>query len=63
MLNRLFNRSVDEAGLYDVKDEVRHYVDLSKNHWAYYEIMEASHTHDYERASSTAVEHWTKLMK
>ena len=63
MLNRLFNRSVDEAGLYDVKDEVRHYVDLSKNHWAYYEIMEASHTHDYERASSTAVDHWTKLMK
>ena len=63
MLNRLFNRSVDEAGLYDVKDEVRHYVDLSKNHWAYYEIMEASHTHDYERASSAAVEHWTKLMK
>ncbi len=63
MLNRLFNRSVDEAGLYDVKNEVRHYVDLSKNHWAYYEIMEASHTHDYERASSTAVEHWTKLMK
>ena len=63
MLNRLFNRSVDEAGLYDVKDEVRHYADLSKNHWAYYEIMEASHTHDYERASSTAVEHWTKLMK
>ena len=63
MLNRLFNRSVDEAGMYDVKDEVRHYVDLSKNHWAYYEIMEASHTHDYERASSTAVEHWTKLMK
>ena len=63
MLNRLFNRSVDEAGMYDVKDEVRHYADLSKNHWAYYEIMEASHTHDYERASSTAVEHWTKLMK
>lgn len=63
MLNRLFNRSVDEAGVYDVKDEVRHYVDLSKNHWAYYEIMEASHTHNYERAYSAAVEHWTKLMK
>lgn len=63
MLNRLFNRSVDEAGMYDVKDEVRHYVDLSKNHWAYYEIMEASHTHDYERTSSAAVEHWTKLIK
>ena len=62
MLNRLFNRSVDKAGMYDVKDEVRRYVDLSKNHWAYYEIMEASHTHDYERASSTAVEHWTKLI-
>lgn len=62
MLNRLFNRSVDEAGMNDVKDEVRHYVDLSKNHWAYYEIMEASHTHDYERASSTAVEHWTKFI-
>lgn len=40
MLNRLFDRKIDkkDGGMF------KEYKDLNKNHWAYYEIMEASRT-------------------
>lgn len=62
ILNSLFDRKVDSNGLAKVMDDLRLYKDLDKNHWAYYEIMEASHTHQYERAGS-GPENWTSIIK
>lgn len=62
ILNSLFNRKVDSKGLDKVMDDLRLYKDLDKNHWAYYEIMEASHTHQYERTGS-GPENWTSVIK
>ena len=62
ILNSLFDRKVNSKGLDKVMDDLRLYKDLDKNHWAYYEIMEASHTHQYERAGS-GPENWTSIIK
>lgn len=62
ILNSLFDRKVDSKGLDKVMDDLRLYKDLDKNHWAYYEIMEASHTHQYERAGS-GPENWISIIK
>ena len=62
ILNSLFDRKVDSNGLDKVLADLRLYKDLDKNHWAYYEIMEASHTHQYERAGSRP-ENWTSVIK
>ena len=62
ILNSLFDRKVDSNGLAKVMDDLRLYKDLDKSHWAYYEIMEASHTHQYERAAS-GTENWTSIIK
>lgn len=62
ILNSLFDRKVDSNGLAKVMDDLRLYKDLDKSHWAYYEIMEASQTHQYERAGS-GPENWTSIIK
>ena len=62
ILNSLFDRKVNEDGLAKVMADLRLYKDLDKNHWAYYEIIEASHTHQYERAGS-GLENWTSIIK
>ena len=62
ILNSLFDRKVDSKGLDKVMDDLRLYKDLDKNHWAYYEIMEASHTHQCER-NENGLELWTSIIK
>ena len=62
ILNSLFDRKVDSKGLAKVMDDLRLYRDLDKNHWAYYEIMEASHTHQCER-DEKGLEVWTSIIK
>ena len=63
MLNRLFERSVKEEGLKDV--EIDGFKDLKdKNYWAYYEIIEASHTHTYTRIRQNSIEElWKTIIK
>lgn len=63
MLNRLFERSVKEEGLKNV--EIHEFKDLKdKTYWAYYEIIEASHTHTYVRMRPNAVEElWKTIIK
>ena len=39
--------------------ELASFVDLSKDHWAYYHIMEATNSHDYEKKNGQ--ESWTGL--
>ncbi len=62
ILNKLFDRMVRERGLKDVR--IAKFIDLDKNHWAYYEIIEASHTHEYERIEGAGIEEkWLKIIK
>lgn len=63
MLNRLFERSVKEEGLKNVK--IHEFKDLKdKRYWAYYEIIEASLTHTYVRMRPNAVEElWKTIIK
>lgn len=63
ILNSLFDRKVNKKGLSNVLDDLKIYKDLDKNHWAYYEIMEASYTHQYEKSEKNAIENWIKIVK
>lgn len=62
ILNSLFERKVNENGLAKVMSYLKVYKDLDKNHWAYYEIIEASHTHQYERMEN-GFENWISIIK
>jgi Rib/alpha/Esp surface antigen-like repeat protein len=63
--NKLFHREVDAKGLSEkLKNPtaIKHFLDLDKSHWAYYEILEASSTHDYQRREKTdIVENWIEI--
>ena len=63
MLNKLYDREVKSEGLEAVKANIIYYKDVDKNHWAYYEIMEASHSHKYTRKVSGELEEiWEKII-
>ncbi|MCD7948181.1 MAG: InlB B-repeat-containing protein [Oscillospiraceae bacterium] len=55
LINRVLDRALVEA---NEPNDLHVYTDLDKTHWAYYEIMEASHTHDYTR-NAAQEELWT----
>ena len=60
MLNRLFERSVKEEGLKNVK--IHEFKDLKdKNYWAYYKIIEAANGHDFVRQSNKIDEEWKDI--
>ncbi|WP_138160636.1 S-layer homology domain-containing protein [Peptoniphilus catoniae] len=63
MLNRLFDRSVKEEGLRNVATDG--FKDLKdKSYWAYYEIIEASYTHNYIRLNQNTIEElWKTIIK
>ncbi|RUT30498.1 hypothetical protein EJP77_11720 [Paenibacillus zeisoli] len=49
LANRMLERSSDKSYLTAHKDVLSEYVDLTTGHWAYYDIMEATNAHDYEK--------------
>lgn len=57
IVNNMLGRNADESYIDRNADELVSFVDLSKNHWAYYTIIEATNSHDYTSASSG--ETWT----
>lgn len=57
--NRMLGRSADKNYVDQYKDELRMFPDLAVNHWAYYQIMEATNAHDY--TLTNGIESWTKL--
>ncbi len=69
ILNRKYNRLVDERGLVEsYKYQVVNFVDLDKNDWFYYEILEASNSHEYFRRGDKDYfgrnfEEWTKIIE
>ena len=52
IVNNMLGRDADERYIDRNADELVSFVDLSKNHWAYYTIMEATNTHDYTTSSN-----------
>jgi len=63
LLNNFAKRKVTKSGLIYVKDKVKVFPDIDESHWAYYEIVEAGHTHRYERPSHTLDETWIEILE
>ena len=64
ILNSLFDRGINEAGLANVRKDIVEFKDLDRSHWAYYQIIEASNTHEFYRAKDGEVpEVWVRVLK
>lgn len=66
-LNRMFNRVADDVAIEDFVNSIIPFADLSKNDWFYFEIVEATNTHElYRRGGSDkferAFEKWTNVL-
>ncbi|WP_083553268.1 S-layer homology domain-containing protein [Urinicoccus massiliensis] len=65
--NSLMGRSVDERGLKEKLENptrLSKFSDLTTSHWAFYEIMEATNSHDFERRDKGGkVEDWLEINK
>ena len=57
--NRMLGRSADEAFVDDNQASLVKFSDITDNHWAYYQVMEAANAHDYTKTGG--VEDWIKL--
>ncbi|MCC8122657.1 MAG: InlB B-repeat-containing protein [Oscillospiraceae bacterium] len=55
LINRVLDRSLTAD---NEPDGLHSYIDLDRTYWAYYDIMEASHTHEYDR-NDAQEEVWT----
>ena len=64
VFNKLYDRSVNFSGLNGVKDAIVPFNDVTASHWAYYEIVEASNTHEFYRTEKGLVpETWVTLIQ
>ena len=61
IVNRMLGRSADEDYVERNIEELTRFTDVPDIHWAYYNIMEATNAHDYDRVSGG--EDWTRLHK
>ena len=59
IVNRMLGRSADEDYVERNIEELTRFTDVPDTHWAYYNIMEATNAHDYDRVSGG--EDWTRL--
>lgn len=59
--NRMLNRKADEGFVIENKVLLLDFKDLRESHWAYFNIMEATHGHDFERLANGIDEDWIKL--
>lgn len=62
ILNKYANRGVTLEGMSAVKMDLKHFIDIDQNHWAYCEIMEAANSHEYRRLKGTLEETWTMIL-
>ena len=62
ILNKYANRGVTLEGMSAVKMDLKHFIDIDQNHWAYCEIMEAANSHEYRRVKGTLEETWTMIL-
>lgn len=62
ILNHYAGRKATYEGTFEVRPDLIHFTDLDQSHWAYWEIMEAANTHDFQRPKKTIEETWLKIM-
>lgn len=63
MLNSLFERRADKDSFKDIMVQMDLYEDIKESHWAYYDIIEASISHEYQRREKDSyVENWLRLI-
>ena len=65
-LNRMFDRVADDVAIKGFENTIIHFNDLNVGDWYYYEIVEASNTHELFRRGGTdkfnrAYEEWTNV--
>lgn len=61
MTNRMLDRSIDEHSINDLV--ISKFVDVEFGTWSYYDLIEASNSHEYIRRSEhTSVENWKKVL-
>ena len=63
MFNNIFLRWPDINYIDANENILKKFNDLSKNHWAYYELVEAANTHEYKRKPKSIEEIWVELIK
>lgn len=59
--NKMLIRYADKEFVRANKGIMLHFKDLDESHWAYFNIMEATHGHDYSRRSNKLDEIWYRL--
>ena len=67
ILNRVFNRVTDAEALMGFEDKIHNFIDLYKNDWYYYEMVEATNHHESETrgekdSMNRDLEKWTKVL-
>lgn len=60
VINKMLNRSVNEEGL---TEDAKRWVDNSADKWYYYEVIEATNAHTYDRADGETYETWTAVVE
>lgn len=59
LINKVLNREVDKEGLLA---DAKQWPDNQEGKWYYYQVLEATNSHDYERRSADSyVENWTAI--
>ena len=59
IVNNMLGRSADVDYVDRHAEELNQFTDVPRIYWAYYQIMEATNAHDYDRTNSG--ENWTRL--
>lgn len=62
MFNSIFNRVPDFDFINKEETFLIKFKDLDKNHWAYYEIVEAANSHEFKRETNKIDETWLELI-
>ena len=57
--NRMLGRSADESYVNDHSSELKSFTDVTNAHWAYYQIVEATNSHDFEKTDGS--ETWNNI--
>ncbi|NLY09425.1 MAG: S-layer homology domain-containing protein [Tissierellia bacterium] len=61
IVNRMLNRKADEGFVLENQHLLVQFKDINKSQWAYLNIMEATHGHDYSRKTNGIDEIWHRL--
>ena len=58
IINRMLVRYVDEEGLHA---DTKRWIDMDGSEWYYYNVLEATNAHNYERREDGKLEKWTEI--